>query len=740
MNKQSFGRLFPLGSHLCREPMPPMAELKRDMENLKRHGFSLIKLQEHWGVDEPLEGHYDFGRYEELIGHAAKLDLGIYLGLTCEQAPNWLWSKHPDCRMVGRNGLPIAYQAQSTLPGDGKPGPCYDHPGARADQARFIKQLVATLGRFENVVCWNTWQEVAYWAEGLVGQHVCYCDHTLEHFRRWLSEKYGDLDGLNRAWNTRYLDWCYVIPERNAHGRAIVTQELDWRYFMDNVQVAGVLLSRADAIRAADRMGRTVFCHKAQPTIGAGMDWNYARCQDFMGSSCYPAWFAISPWDDFAVEAGPGNLELERRQALAAEMHNGVCLVYDYVRSCNRAGSPVWAAEFQGGPVSTSLHKGRVPSGEDMRRWMLTAVSCGVSALSFWVTRAEIMAEEMNGFSLLDSVGESTPRYEEAGRIGQALNRHADLFGQPSWGGAPVAIVVDERNYQACNLLGYGSEHLPYDVRGWHWLLWRLGIPVDFAELSHWDEATMGRYKALILPFPLLLSEEAAGKLSDYVAAGGNLISEACPGRLDENAYCNRGELSAAMRVLFGVEQESLTMVREPGNGRRWLPRQRTWGEFLPATMLEGCGPLAGHSLRANLYLETFTCLGSEPCLKHDQAVAGVVRQVGRGRAYLLGTFVGHNGAAYRDQDTLAAVRALLERCDVHPEHEGRLLLRRRAIPGKEAWIFTNTSDSEIEERVSVAGWGSVEGLLDEPLPREGDEVLLSVPPLDIRVLVVRKE
>ena len=43
-------RLFPLGSHLCRLPMPALSELKADMENLKRHGFNLVKLQEHWGL------------------------------------------------------------------------------------------------------------------------------------------------------------------------------------------------------------------------------------------------------------------------------------------------------------------------------------------------------------------------------------------------------------------------------------------------------------------------------------------------------------------------------------------------------------------------------------------------------------------------------------------------------------------------------------------------------------------
>ena len=48
--------------------------------------------------------------------------------------------------MVGRNGLPIAYEAQMTLPADGKPGPCYDHPGAMADQFAFYPPPGRDLG------------------------------------------------------------------------------------------------------------------------------------------------------------------------------------------------------------------------------------------------------------------------------------------------------------------------------------------------------------------------------------------------------------------------------------------------------------------------------------------------------------------------------------------------------------------------------------------------------------------
>lgn len=726
MNTNQFNKVFPLGSHLCREPMPLMSELKKDMENLKKHGFNLIKLQEHWQIDEPEEGKYDFSRYEELIEHAAGLDLGIYLGLTCEQAPNWLWRKHPDCRMVERSGLPLAYQAQTPMPGDGKPGPCYDHPGAMEDMKRFVRQLVKTLGRYENVVVWNTWQEIGIWGD------LCYCEHTLAYFRQWLKEKHGDLDALNRAWNTRYADWEQVLPER-AKFKLPQAVEIEWNYFKDNVKIARVLRARAQVIRETDSLRRPVFAHKGGPIIGSGQDWTYARCQDFLGSSCYPAWGFADGWDDGAKRP------FSRAYALHAEIWDRVALRYDYIRSVHPRGCPVWAAEFQGGPVSTGFHKGRVPSPDDIRRWMLTAVGSGVTAISFWVTRAEIMASECNGFSLLDSAGDTTPRFDEAARVGRALNRHADIFGQPTWPQSPVAIFINERNFQHCAHMVQGAAHLAYDVRGWHRLLWDAGMPVDFVEAMELDEPYAAKYKAIILPFPLALSEEVAGKLARYVEVGGNLISEAGPGRINEYAFCNRGELSPAFVELFGVRHESFTMVREPDGENRWSPAERTWGEYLEPVVLKGVGKLAGQKLRANVYLETFKPTDSAPCLCSGKAVAGVVRKYGKGQAWLLGTYVGHNGTAYRNDATSECVMKILSEAGVKPEYEGKLLLRKRKTTGKEAWIFTNNGSQAVIEKINVKGWNKVEDLLEGPLKVKTDRIKLKVKSMDVRVLIVSR-
>lgn len=168
-SNRNFYKTFFLGSHLFRIPKPPDAELINDMHLLQQNGFNLIKIQTHWSADESTEGKYDFSHYEKELDEADRLGLKVYIGLTVEQAPQWLYKKYPDRRMLGRNGLSAVYETQWTLPSDGKPGPCYFHLGAMAAQQKYIKALVAALGKHKSMSVWNVWQEIGIWPELTVG-------------------------------------------------------------------------------------------------------------------------------------------------------------------------------------------------------------------------------------------------------------------------------------------------------------------------------------------------------------------------------------------------------------------------------------------------------------------------------------------------------------------------------------------------------------------------------------------
>ena len=130
---------------------------------------------------------------------------------------------------------------------------------------------------------------------------------------------------------------------------------------------------------------------------------------------------------------------------------------------------------------------------------MLTAVGCGVTAISCWVARAEIMAFETNGFSLIDSVGDETERLAEVGKIGRALAAYPELFGEPNLSRPKVAIAVNGWNWALCNAMEGAANHLEYSPRGWHRSIWEAGTPVNFRSESipRWRalHSKKGRYK-----------------------------------------------------------------------------------------------------------------------------------------------------------------------------------------------------------------------------------------------------
>jgi beta-galactosidase GanA len=292
---------------------------------------------------------------------------------------------------------------------------------------------------------------------------------------------------------------------------------------------------------------------------------------------------------------------------------------------------------------------------------------------------------------------------------------------------------------QFCSSYAGLNQHLVYSTRGWHRMLWESGIPVDFVNVTEIGAGSAKPYKALVLPFPMSLSEEVAGRLEAYVRDGGNLVSEASPGRVDENGLSTRGEMSPKLRELFGVRQRSLTMVREPEDSARWMPAERTWGEYLDPATLEGTGSMKGQKVTANYYLQTFEAKGGQAILDYNGAAAGVTRKAGKGTAWLLGTYIGHNGTAYRNEQTLQFVRELMKQCGVRRQNQGELLVQKRIGAEREAWILTNPTDHDVTEMITVPKGAKVTDLLAGAVSMTGDQVRVAVKSLDVQVLIIGK-
>ncbi len=711
--KPVFGdNVFPFGTHVYREPCLDLDGVLADLPLLKNYGFNMIKIQEHWSADEPREGEYDFRRIERLIQRAGELDLGIYLGLTMEQAPAWVWKKFPDCHFVYSDGRRHNQPTQYTIPMDGKPGPCWDHPGAREAASRFIAALAKTLGQHKNIWAWNTFQEIGFWPNEAGKLGFCYCPHTLARFREWLREKYGSLAALNSTWQINYGDWEEVEPPRREEP---VAPYIDWRYFMDDVYMARALGFKTKALRENDPYRRPVFSHADTPRVGSGAEWRWARAADFFGTSNYPKWNNGHPWDD-PVESEPA--------ALLNEIWEEMMLCTDLARCNNGRDRALWGAEFQGGPISTSLHYGRVPTPNDLRVWMLSGLASGMTGISFWNHRVERFWKEANGFGLLDPTGDSSERMQVVSRIGNAIQRHGQFFAQAQPPRAQVAILVNEDQYhffQACN--GDVIHHYRYNMRGHYARLWRLGIAVDFLDAQEVAAGDLRHYKAALLTMPLSLDATYFAHLVAFAEAGGLLISEACPGRWDKYGWCALTQLVDGGEDFFGAKHKDLALVKEPGAATRWMPDERRFGEFDPSTSLTGCGPYAGRNVLANFYLHSLLPTTADAILMAGDKVAGVVNRVGEGYSALIGTFTGFSALAYRNSadDTDGFLEALLGTVGVAPDRCGSLLRRRRLWEGTEAWFFINPHVDGVTETIDKGRFGSAVELVGDNLIEQNE-------------------
>jgi hypothetical protein len=155
--------MFPFGTHIYREPSLPLEQIREDLPLLKKLGFNMVKIQESWAIDEQKEGEIDLSKVSRVVSDARQVGLGVYFGVTMEQAPAWFWRKFPDAYLVYNTGEPHNDQLQYVIPADGKPGPCWHHPGARNAASRFLGAVGREVGQYDNILVWNVWQEIGFW-------------------------------------------------------------------------------------------------------------------------------------------------------------------------------------------------------------------------------------------------------------------------------------------------------------------------------------------------------------------------------------------------------------------------------------------------------------------------------------------------------------------------------------------------------------------------------------------------
>jgi len=150
-------------------------------------------------------------------------------------------------------------------------------------------------------------------------------------------------------------------------------------------------------------------------------------------------------------------------------------------------------------------------------------------------------------------------------------------------------------------------------------------------------------------------------------------------------------------------------------------------------------GAFKGHSVLASLYVETFKCRTARPILTSEGKVSGAVNNYGKGKAYLIGTFIGHAYAAFKDEPTKNLLLSLLRLEGVQPELCMELPRRRRIYDDKEAWFLVNMTPNHVIRTMGLDGFSKVADLIEGPFETKLGEIKVEIKPFSIRCLVLER-
>lgn len=698
---------------------------RKDIRAIRDLGFNTVRAWIDWASGEPAEGEYDFETLDVLLELAGEEGLKLVLQVYMDSAPQWIGRKYPDSLFVSSNGQAI--QPESS------PGYCRDHPGVRAMDNAFYAALAGRARRSPAFLGWDLWSEphVINWANPtwIPNPEFCFCSNTTSRFRRWLQNKYGSIEKLNAAWYRRFNAWDEVLPGRMSTILSY-TDYIDWKSFIVS-KLGEDLRDRYEAVKKV-APATIVTSHAAGVGLfasphhweGQSDDWRMAREVDFYGTSFYPKHSAFVDRD------------VQWRGALL-----------DFTRSFgyDEGRKGFWVGELQGGFGTIAVNVSPTVTPEDLSVWTWSALSRGAKGINHYAWYPMSSGYESGGFGLNHLDGTITDRAKAAGAVARVVDRNQSLFLEASPPRAEAAVIynplahfVGGRQRSAAyggpqgEVVGIERDSLLGPYRA----LFSTNVPLDYVHIDRLSAGKLRQYKLVIFPYPLMIPEQSARALTEYVREGGTLVAEARLAWNNERGYASDRIPGLGLWEVMGCREIAITTAPGGRTTIRWNSAD-----------LPGLAPDV--VLPARWYKETLEPVSSNARVVaqfDDGTAAAVMSTYGKGRTLMLGSYV---SAAAQSTPTPEAERffaALLEWAGVmRPIRvSGAAMEARHLESGRDALLFVfnhgkEAARSEVWLRRAGGTYQAVDLLSGRNVPlsnaNEGVTVAVEVGPSAVHVL-----
>ncbi|GAB3576158.1 beta-galactosidase [Leifsonia lichenia] len=524
----------------------PESVWAEDARLMVEAGVNLVTLPVFsWPLLEPRPGEYDFAGLDRVIDLLWEHGIRIDLATATATPPAWLVREHPEVLPWNADGVRLEFGSRQSY--------CPSSPIFREAALRLTRALAERYGAHPALALWHVSNEY--------GDHVsrCWCPESARHFRRWLQNRYGTIDGLNAAWGTscwgqNYLGFEQIEPPRTATGPINPAELVDFERFSSDALLE-LFQSEIDVLREVtpDIAVTTNFM-----SLFRELDyWDFAAAEDIVTDDAYP-----DPADQDA--------------------HIAAALNYGLMRSL-KDGRP-WLLLEQA-PSAVSWREVNVPKAPgQMRVGSMQALAHGSDGVLFFQWRQAKFGPEKFHSAMLGHRGERSRTFQETKALGAELKTLAPITGTRVR--ASVALVADWDSWWGVS----EPESLPSvrldwlrEARAWHAAAYALGQPVDVARAA----GPFGDHRVLLVPNLYATTPEQADALTAFVEEGGQLVVGPFSGVVDHCEQIHDGGAPGPLRDLLGIEVDEWWPLADGqtgtvgfGNARHGV---RVWSEWIEA-------------------------------------------------------------------------------------------------------------------------------------------------------------
>jgi len=608
---------IPYGAVYFRKSNPPREDWERDYQTASEDGLNIFRHWFMWGSIEVAPGKYDWGDYDRQLDLAEKYGIKTIIAEMLTM-PEWLVADYPEILYRNKDGIPHkSYMGGSSSTGGWRAGPCLDTPLGKEMAGNFLLALANRYKRHPALYGYDIWNECNY------APDVCYCADTVKAYREWLKNKYKDIGVVSKLWHRySYASFDHIQPPPSL---GLYPEVFDWMEFRKENFYAQMQW-RIDLIRSVDT-DHLIAAHGTADSLnpGAAMsgndDWAAASKVEIYGFTWVASRRGSEPWKQFHA--------------------------VDVVRAGCR-DKTFWHAEMQGGPLwlqpqvlNRPREDGRISRPCDIRIWNFVSLIGGTRGFLNPRWRPLLDGPLFGAFGAYGMDGSRTPNSNMASSMAKWMNDPAQdalMKARPVKGDIGILFVPETQRFSY--MLSTEGKWNLYSQMLWgaYKAFFDNNIQADWVHLDDIDQ-----YSIVYLPYPVMLTKASAEKLKDWVNAGGQLISEGCPGYFGDGGTAGTRQPNTVFGFdeFFGVKQ--------------------TYVEFVPDILTDMEFSFLGRTVSGGTFVQTYACDTAVPCgYTADGAVIAARNRFGKGEALLIGTFPSEAYHRKEDAATKSFFDALL--------------------------------------------------------------------------------